>query len=265
MKKIITLQLLFVLFGSLQQSTKLFAQSNSRVSISAAINSVEAQVGDPEWQSWGYAKNNFNNNGAITNKSISVSIIPKYFISKEVLLRFEVGITNINMINHSQLYDLTSNPNYSILADQSIEQKIYRFAPGLQWNFMKKKFIETYCGVTASYLHYADMTYKDYRETKNMQNNVINDGYDNTSTATGGFAAGVGAFGGFNIYLNRHISLGAETSFSYLYKKIGNTFNTTGHSLVNPTVIKTSSMATNTYKGTQFSKVAPSFNISVWF
>jgi len=268
MKKIINLHLIFVLLCILQQSTKVSAQNNSKWGISAAINSVDAQLGDPEWDSWGYAKGNFHNFGDITNKSLSLSIIPKYFISNDILLRIEFGITNIHLTNH---YDgnanLTSNnPPFTNIINQNIEQKIYRFIPGIQWNFMKKKFIESYCGMTASYLHYSDMKYQNVSEVRALPGNTITDGIKDNATATGGFAAGAGAFAGFNIYPGKHISLGAESSFSLLYYKIGNTFSGISMPLINnPSAIQEYSYTTTSYKGFQFSKILPSMNITVWF
>ncbi len=267
MKKITNLHLLLVILAALQQSTKISAQDNQKWGISAAINSVEAQLGDPEWSSWGYAKGNFENFGDIRNKSLSLSIIPKYLISNDILLRFEFGITNINLTNHynNNANLATNNPPRAMISNQSIEQKLYRFIPGIQWNFMKKKVIETYCGMTASYLHYSEMEYQNVTEVWDLASNTIIDGINDNATATGGFATGVGAFAGFNIYLGKHISLGAESSFSLLYYKIGNTFSGISMPLNNPSATQVYSYTTTSYKGFQFSKIMPSMTITVWF
>ena len=210
MKKTINLQ--FAAFLSiLLFNTTLCAQKN-KLSISAAINSVEAQLGDPEWDSWGYVKNNFNNYGDITNKSFSLSVIPKYFISNDILLRFELGVTKINLKYFHDSDPHSINPPYShLIQNQSIEQNIYRFIPGIQWNFLKKKFIETYCGMTVCYLHYSDMKYRDHAEQRVLATGVLYGGYEGNTTFAGGFAVGIGAFAGFNIYLSKHFSTGAES------------------------------------------------------
>jgi len=265
MKKTIHFHLALILFATIQQSTKVSAQNNLKWGISVAINSVEAQLGDPEWNSWGYAKSNFQNYGDIRNKSLSLSIIPKYFISNDVLLRFEFGITNIHLTNHYNSANLAPNNTPNVVSsNQNIEQKIYRYIPGIQWNFMRKKFLETYCGMTASYLHYSDMKYQNATELRTVANNTLIDGIKDNATATGGFAAGVGPLTGFNIYLGEHISLGAELSYSLLYYKIGNTFSGTTTSLVPNFTEQVYSYATS-YEGFQFSKMLPSMNITIRF
>ncbi len=233
-----------------------------------AINSVEAQVGEPEWESWGYAAGNFKNFGDITNKSISLSITPKYFISNDILLRFEFGITKINMTSYhdANAHLVSNNPTSTIIINQNIEQNIYRYIPSVQWNFMRKKFIESFCGITASYLKYTDMNYHNLYESISLPNDSIMEGFDDKATATGGFAIGVGAFAGFNIYLQKHISLGAEFSSALLYKKIGGRFSGEVVDLVNPnsSVNQTYSFYWGAINEFQFYKILSSFNISVW-
>ncbi len=235
-------------------------------SISAAINSVEAQVGDPEHASWGYAYANFNNFGDKINKSLSLSITPKYFINENMLARFEFGLTNINLSSYYNAQTSSSNTN-TIIEYQTIEQKIYRYIPGIQWNFLRKKFIESYCGITVSYLHYNHMAYTNRFEGRNLQSNTLTGGFDDKAIAIGGFAMGGGAFMGGNIYLQKHISVGAEFSTSLLYYEIGDTFSGVSTDLINPNPSTTQiySYSTTSYKGFQFSKILSSFNISIWF
>lgn len=267
MKIIVNLNLLFILLGILYPGLQVSAQSNSKWGISAFYNSTDAQLGDPEWNSWGYAKGNFNNFGDIADKSISVSIMPRYFISKDVLLRLELGITHFNLENNYDANALTSSsPATTSIINQHIKQNIYRFVPGIQWNLIKVKFIEPYCGITASYLHYANMIYKNRNEVRDLPANTINHGLEDNATATGGFAAGGGAFAGFNIYMNKRISLGAETSFSLLYYKLGGTFSGKATSLgSNPPGNEAYSYSTSSYTGVRFSKIMPSINVSFLF
>src|ERR1035437_45681 len=72
-----------------------------------AINSTEALIGNPLYDSWGYATGNFFRNfGDITDKSLCLSIIPKYYINDNLLLRFEFGMTNIDLLSY---YDNNAN------------------------------------------------------------------------------------------------------------------------------------------------------------
>ncbi|MCE9540089.1 MAG: DUF3575 domain-containing protein, partial [Bacteroidetes bacterium] len=220
---------------------------------SVAINSFDAQVGEQEWNSWGYAKGNFNNFGSIKNNSLSLSVIPKYFIRNDILLRFEFGTTNITLTNYyDNNADLTSsNPISHSTINQSIDQKIYRYIPGIQWNFMKKKFMESYCGMTASYLQYSKMEYSNTLESRDLPSNKYTGGFEDRATAEGGFASGIGAIAGFNIYLQKHISFGAEFSSTLLYKKIGGAFSgvITNISTSAPPSLQIYSYSTSSYKG----------------
>ena len=139
--------------------------------------------------------------------------------------------------------------------------------PGIQWNFMKNKFIESYCGMSATYLHYSIMNYTNRFETRDLPSDSLTGGFLDKATATGGFAAGAGAFAGFNIYLHKHISIGAEFSSAILYYKIGGSFAGVSMDLINPNPSSTQvySYSTSSYKGVQFSNIYSSINISVWF
>lgn len=266
MRKILPLYLSLTLAFIFQQNSNLRAQK-LKPAISAAINSVEAQLGDPEWDSWGYVKNNFNQFGDIRNKSFSLSIIPKYFIRNDVLLRLELGITNIHLTNYfdNDPHKSINPPSSHTVINQYIKQKIYRLTPGIQWNFMRKKFIESYSGVTLSYLHYSGMKYRNHFEQRDLATDAFISGFEDNAEATGGFAAGIGSFVGLNFYIGKHFSLGPEASFSFLYYKIGNKFSGMSTQINNPSSSQAYSFSPTGYRGFQFSKILPSFHLSVWF
>lgn len=233
---------------------------------SVAINSVEAQIGDSEHGSWSYAYTNYMTVSDKTNKSFSLSIVPKYCINKNILLRFEFGITDINLSSYYNSKSSSSNISYTTY-NRTIQQKIYRFIPSLQWMFMKKKIIESYSGICGSYLNYTDMTYVNHVESRDLPSNSLVTLIDEKAIARGGFAIGVGAYTGFNIYFQKHISAGAEFSMYLLDYKIGGAFNGTStfQNIPSTPVVDEYSISTGLYKGIQFSKVLSSFNISVWF
>jgi len=251
-------------------SSLLYAQSEdskkTNWGIAVGINSTEAQIGTPEYASWGYAGGNFKVFGDIVNKSFSVSIVPKYFIRNDILLRIEFGITKITMTNYYDNQASSAITTHST-QNQSIEQNIYRFVPGVQWSFMKKKFIESYFGITISYLRYNDMNYHNIYETKELPSNTTTFEFDDKGIATGGFAMGFGGFAGFNIYLEKHFSIGAEFSSALLYKKIGSGFSgeVVSQTIPNPPTTEVYSYSTSSYKGFQFSKMLSSINISFYF
>src|ERR1041385_5788439 len=112
--------------------------------VSASINSVEAQIDQNVIDSWGlYPYSNLYYEGNKLNKSISTSITPKHLIKKDFLLRCEFGFTNIYIISHlNGANDSNATPSTQyLIKDDTMQQKIFRLIPGIQWNFIKAKFI----------------------------------------------------------------------------------------------------------------------------
>jgi len=201
------------------------ATIHSKWSISASINSVEAQMDQKLFDTWVFPSANYYAYfGDKHDKSISVSVFPKYQIADDVLFRFEFGITNIDLRSHFDGSKNNGNSagaagavvNPDIIKDDIIQQKIYRFSPGIQWNFMKKKFIESYCGATINYFQYSKLYWSDYIEQ------ISTTKYTHwTANTHGGFATGIGAFAGVNIYLRKSISIGGEFAYALLYYNLG--------------------------------------------
>jgi type II secretory pathway pseudopilin PulG len=261
--------ILLLLFSSL--TTIMFAQLSEKQaqkykwSISAAINSVEAQLDQKLLDTWVYPSANYYSYfGNKHDNSLSLSIIPKYHITGDILLRFELGITNIDLQSYyNGINDSNSNSAAAnIIKTDTIRQKIYRFIAGVQWDFIQKKFIESYCGASLCYLKYNEMYWTDF-----IIDNKYNQTGKNTATTAGGFATGIGAFVGVNIYLHKQISIGGEFSYSILYYKLGGMQNgiyqrTTKNVM---DVKENWAISDNTSTGIQFSKVIPSFNLTVYF
>lgn len=251
-----------------------FAQSDKRkykLGCSLAINSIQAQIAIPLMTIAGEviidADGNITTKGKRKDHSISYSIVPKYYIKDDILLRFEFGITNLNL---KAYYEYLAPPpvNGFYTYSTEVENKIYRYAPGFQWFFLKEKRIESYCGMTVSYIDYKSLNYYYYSEDINVAANTLRSYNDITESTPGGFATGVGAFAGFNIYLMKNISLGAELSSSAMYYKLGGetTHILTEFNVSGPDPAVTYNLSyPNSYEGFKISKITASFNISVRF
>jgi hypothetical protein len=182
-------------------------------------------------------------------------------------LRFEFGITNLNL-KASNIVEAPLPVDGRYTYSTEVENKIYRYVPGFQWYFLKEKKVESYCGMTISFIDYKSLNHHYHSENINLATNTLRSSNEITDITPGGFAIGVGAFAGFNIYLFKRISLGAELSSSALYYKLGGEatkidtqFNVSGP---NPAVTYYTPYA-NSYKGFKISKITSSFNITIWF
>jgi hypothetical protein len=227
---------------------------------SVALNSVEAQMNQPLYDSWYWAYTNiYGYFGDRTDKSHSISIVPKYSLNNNIKLRFEAGITNINIqSNFNGVSDSGTTSNTTLVKNDTILQKIYRLIPGIQWRLINTKYVEGYCGLSLSYLNYSDAQWWD-----NLQNNQTGQSERYVGTAKGGYAVGVGGFSGFNIHLNKRISVGAELASSFQYYKLGGAF--TGTHEYSWAATKQFSITNSSAKGTQFSKIMYSFHVNFKF
>jgi hypothetical protein len=270
--------LLLILLTSHCAFAQYDVEDKNKWSFSIAYNSVEAQMDQKLFDTWvGPSANYYAYYGDKKDKSYSFCIIPKYQIAKGVFLRFEFGITKIDLESHYNGSGDTTAQNQPILgsfdgiADGIIQQKIYRYCLGVQWNFIKVKFIEAYCGASFNYFNYKIMDWSEYIEDGASVHQLPD--YKNQtykSTTPGGFAAGIGTLAGVNIYLTHCISLGGEFSYSLLYYKLGGVQsgvwdvyeNISSHYYHDHLVW---SIHNNASEGIQFSKVMPSFKISIHF
>ena len=257
-------------------------KNNYMWSIAAAINSTEAQMDQKLFDTWVFPSANYYSYfGDKHDKSLSLSVIPKYKITNDITLRFEFGITDIYLVSHyngsadtfsqnqGQIHQTgTIGSSSPITKIDTIRQNIYRYALGVQWNFMKRKFVESYCGASLYYLHYSEMHWSDYINDNTTLLPAYNYSHYTASTP-GGFATGIGFFAGANIYLHKRISVGGEFSYSLLYYKLGGLENGIYErhcSVWGANYIYSQwSIHNNASKGIQFSKVMPTFNISFWF
>lgn len=250
-----------------------------RWEISVAMNSVEAQMDQKLFDTWvAPIANYYSYYGNKNDQSVSLSVIPKYRLNDGTLLRFEFGITNINLQSRfNGIGDTLTNNQGQVLGsgnttgESIIKQKLYRYAAGIQWNLIKKKFIEAYYGISLCYFYYDKLNWNLFVSDNTA---LLPDYHYNTYTATtpGGFAAGIGMFIGANLYLNKRLSLGGELSYSLLYHQLGGI-----QSGVYEKYLYTSSnnyyyhdyeqwsIHNNSSKGVQYSKVIPSLNLTIRF
>jgi hypothetical protein len=237
---------------------------HSKWSISMALNSVEAQINQQLVDTWVLPTSSYYSFfGNKNDKSISLSIVPKYQITEDIGLCFEASVTAINLKSHydgSKDYGYLSAAVADNITDVSIEQKIYRVVPKIQWDFIEKKFIDSYCGFSASFLSYSKVYWQQNSNRVSSPSEYTN----YTGTTVGGFASGIGTFAGINVHLCKGVSIGSEFSYSLLYYKLGGFQNgrTEKRIYTGAVDVVEWSIANNASKGLQFSKVMPSFHIS---
>jgi len=260
-------------FSSVTYSAFAQSEKENDFGLSVAMNSIQAQVAIPLMTRTGFistgsgpiavdADGNIIALGNKIDNSFSWSIVPKYYINDDILLRFEFGVTNLKLkANYDEKGFLTHD-----LSTKEINTTIFRYTPGFQWFFLRKKKIESYGGMTVSYINYKDLNINVYQESREIVTDTIQSWLEKKETTPGGTAIGIGGLAGFNIYLHKRISLGAELSSSALYYKLGGV--TTGENSEqvppNPSYLYSNTF-TNSYKGFKISKIISSFNISVWF
>jgi hypothetical protein len=214
------------------------------------------------------ADGNMIGGGDKTNNSYSLSIIPKYYINNDWVVRFEYGMTKIDLKDKGGITSSTGyliSPSYGQYYD-TVEQEISRLAPSIQWNFFSNNKIQSYGGVSLIFIKYGAITRYSYSESRNVATDTLINWGRSSVNIPGGNATGLGVFAGFNIYITKHLSLGAEFSSAMLHYNVGGgaTNEYSDQSIPNP-VESATQVGYESYKGTRFAKILSSFNISAWF
>lgn len=213
------------------------------------------------------SEGNMRNGGRKINKSYSLSIIPKYYINNEWVIRFEYGITRINLTskNTSISSGVYGSSSYGLFYD-TIKQKINRYIPGIQWNFFTNKRIQSYGGINLPFIQYGAITRHNTSENRNITPDTLVAMDRGSANISGGFATGIGVFAGFNVFIKKYFSFGAEFSTALLYYNVGNKSIGTTSSQLSPNTPWLTTTYTNdeSYKGTRFTKIISSFNITFW-
>jgi hypothetical protein len=265
MKTIISVLAVLICLNCFGQadSTSVKEKYATRWGFSVAYNSAEAQIDQQLINTWTFARINYYDNFSDkTNRSYSLSIFPEYYLKNNILMRFEFGMTNINLLSHYNAYrdSVSAGFSFNTIVDDTLRQKIYKFSPGIQWKFAKNKIGEIYCGGIFNYSWYSELSW-----IQNIKSNdVPGRGTIYRAKTPGGFATGIGAFSGFNINLTKNIKVGCELSYSLLYYRLGG--KEKGETIgiyPSTTLIQEWVIENNKSKGIQFSKVMPSFHIAV--
>ena len=232
-----------------------------------AINSVYAQVG--YLSDDGLTTNIWGSTylgGDRKDKSISLSIIPAYNLSKDLLIRFELSWTKISLINsYSSASSSFTSSSVRQAGSDTIKQKIYRYVPGLEYIYLKNKIIHLYCGVILPIIQYEPVRRNQFVEQRNVGTDTLVYWNAQSVSIPGGYSAGVGSLAGFHVFIFKHLSIGAEFSVSLLYNDIGGdvTYHSTGETISNSSFDETVKYP-DSYRGIKFSKILSSFNIALF-
>lgn len=260
--------LLFSFFSSysMAQNADIKNRVSNRWLLSVGFNAIETQLGYPEEASWGMAYSTLNL-GDKKDKSYSFSFMPKVFVTRNLIVRFEFRMTKFDLrINSNSKNTLPININY-FLFDSKIEQRIYKYNPGIQWNIIKINRLDAFVGLNLSYCFFKKVNYQTTNETRNFNTDSLTQMSITKGYIPGGNAIGLGSFAGFNFYMLRFASIGIEVSSSLLYYSIGGhqTGVTTSYVSNQPTIKTEFQYASTTYTGVQFSKIICNFNICIRF
>lgn len=226
-----------------------------------AVNSIQGQMGYMGGVIGIDDNGNLTDGVNVRNKSYSLSVIPKYFIDKNLLLRFEIGLTHINYNIAEDYYE----SSFHHLTNELITQKIIRVSPGIQWNYYQWKFFYAYCGLSALYSQHS--FYKDnvFGERRDSTTNDLKSWSQSNTRIDGGYSTGLNSILGFNVYFQKNISFGSELSWAFLYYKMGGAriVKETYQTLPNPSVSNQHDW-NYTYQGFKYSNILFSFNFSLW-
>lgn len=152
----------------------------------------------------------------LRHNSVSIGAIFNYNLNKETTLRLRLAATQISM---EEYYDFTDDQG--IFNDFSAvgQQGRFQIAPGIIWKF-KPSRLEFYGGFELPVNLHGEFQLTEKRMQfasgggNTMSHSILN------TTLPKGFTAGIGAVGGFNYFINRNFSLGAEFSSALLYAKL---------------------------------------------
>jgi hypothetical protein len=212
------------------------------------------------------AEGNMLSGGKKTEGSFSFSIIPKYSINNKLKIRLEYGFTRIDLkrFNSTSTSGYYASSSYGITND-TVDQKIHRFVPGLQSVFLKSKKIQFYAGVILPFAKYGNILHNTYTEVRNVATDTLIQAQKSYSQIKGGFSVGIGVTGGLSYYLLKNLSLGAEFSSALQYYKTGGTATGTDSiQMPDGSWQETTYSSFESYRGTRFTKILSSFNVSIW-
>lgn len=234
-------------------------------SISTGINNIDfmpGYTGYLQYTSDG-GDGSLQGSGERKNKSLSISFLPKYYLTNDLLLRFEFGISNILMTRFVETKKVT-HETYSA----EVKQTNYRYVLGIEYLFIEKKRVELSGGMIIPYVNYGNIVFIDSSFSRDTTiNNSILSWWTGKANIPGGFSIGVGPILKINYKFLKHVSIGAESSYSFYYTKVGgmNNSGSTYYPTPSSQPIITSNSYKDTFQGFHFSKIHSSINISIIF
>ncbi len=258
MKKIIYILLLF-------HSSICFSQKDSikhKWELGIQISSVEKRT---QYENSLFEYNTSNiTKGTWRDKSLSYGLFSTLSLTENCFLRFNIGITTIHIISHSDSRDEIGYGQCipCIVGEEEIKQSRYYFNPAFGLKLDKKLFtfyggLELPITIHGNYLYSA-------KETDYDINSSVTGKIDYLTYAPGGFSLGIGGFAGFDFYLVKNFSFGATFSSALLYSKLGGRIVTTYNQTVPVSGTGTSSYLFKT-QGMNYSGGKISFNVTYQF
>lgn len=171
-----------------------------------------------------------------------------------------------------EIHDSRSDLGYGAGGGYNIDtlnshQTVVYYTPGISYGFQYKR-LDFYGGFQVVYKNYGIIT-SNTLQWFYYSDGTLNELIRYKYTGGGGYAIGLGAFGGFSINIWKGISIGAELSSTYSYYDIGGK-TTIVKDVVNFTTPSNSYYGDyqetyRTFKGRGFSDILSSLNISFKF
>lgn len=244
-------------FDSLTSKTDTVIASPTKFGLTLQVNSLnydDINVG------WFNIYNSSLDDHTVRHNSYSVGAMAQYNLSLLTTLRLRVAATQLRMREYYDFID-----EMEILSDVSVTGNQTRFAvaPGMVWKTDQNK-IQFYGGFELPVNLHGEFKLVETRLQydaggTNLTHSILE------TTIPKGFSAGVGAVGGFQYFLKRNITIGAEFSSALLYAKLSGetaaTLTTVEPASREPVIVNTQ----DGNSGITFNDNRFSIGISYWF
>ncbi|QCR21700.1 hypothetical protein [Pontibacter sp. SGAir0037] len=210
---------------------------------------------------WFNSHNGSLDDHTLEQNSLSAGVIGYYNVSDETSLRLRLGATRISL---KEYYDFTDDQGInSDFAATGIQTRVC-IAPGVAWKFTQNK-LQFYAGFEFPVTLHGEFALTESRIQYETGQSAMVAHTILRTVLPSGFSAGVGALGGFNYFLNKTFSVGAEFSSALLYAKLSGettaTLSTIKPENTSPVIINTQ----DGNKGVTFNDSRFSIGIAFWF
>lgn len=177
--------------------------------------------------------NRFYNDGTRKNKSFAIGIQANYSFSENCFFRIRSGVTFNNIYEYNE--EIFSG---GILLGKDyihITNKNFNLAPGFFFTKRLERF-DVFCGFEIPFIAYGQVKDTTSFEQYDRMTDTLTSYVYSHAKSDNGFAVGPAFNAGFNIHLSRNFSLGGETSYAFLYSKVGEISTVTVYS-DGPTIV----------------------------